>query len=84
MPATHYGYTALSIFKLPPIHPKGWPFVAGFRDDQAYAYADWSRAPDQWWRCPSGHPYQMGSYARWWSERPRVKAPFDQIIVSLQ
>jgi len=24
----------------------GWPFVAGFRDGQAYEYADWSRAPD--------------------------------------
>lgn len=27
----------------------GWPFVAGYRDDQAYAYADWSAAPN----CPS-------------------------------
>ena len=24
----------------------GWPFVAGFRDAQAYQYADWSAAPD--------------------------------------
>ncbi len=26
----------------------GWPNVSGFRDDQAYRYADWSAAPD----CP--------------------------------
>ncbi|NMO91196.1 quinoprotein glucose dehydrogenase [Actinomycetospora sp. TBRC 11914] len=26
----------------------GWPYVSGFRDDQAYRYADWSAAPD----CP--------------------------------
>ncbi|GLZ49103.1 hypothetical protein Acsp06_52880 [Actinomycetospora sp. NBRC 106375] len=26
----------------------GWPEVSGFRDDQAYRYADWSAAPD----CP--------------------------------
>ena len=24
----------------------GWPRVAGFRDDQAYAYCDWSSTPD--------------------------------------
>jgi len=24
----------------------GWPFVAGYRDDQSYAYANWSEAPD--------------------------------------
>jgi len=24
----------------------GWPHVAGYRDDQAYAYADWAAAPD--------------------------------------
>lgn len=24
----------------------GWPYVAGFRDDRAYAYGDWSAAPD--------------------------------------
>lgn len=24
----------------------GWPFVAGFRDDQAYRYANWSAAPN--------------------------------------
>jgi len=24
----------------------GWPFVAGFRDDLSYRYADWSAAPD--------------------------------------
>ena len=24
----------------------GWPHVAGFRDDRAYAYANWSAAPD--------------------------------------
>ena len=24
----------------------GWPFVAGFRDDKAYVYANWSAAPD--------------------------------------
>jgi PQQ-dependent dehydrogenase (s-GDH family) len=24
----------------------GWPFVAGFRDDQSYWYANWSAAPD--------------------------------------
>ncbi|EYD74191.1 hypothetical protein Rumeso_04248 [Rubellimicrobium mesophilum DSM 19309] len=24
----------------------GWPFVVGFRDDQSYAYANWSAAPD--------------------------------------
>jgi PQQ-dependent dehydrogenase (s-GDH family) len=24
----------------------GWPLVAGFRDDRAYVYADWSAAPD--------------------------------------
>jgi PQQ-dependent dehydrogenase (s-GDH family) len=24
----------------------GWPFVAGFRDDQAYHYANWSAAPN--------------------------------------
>ena len=24
----------------------GWPFVAGFRDDQAYVYGAWAQAPD--------------------------------------
>lgn len=24
----------------------GWPYVAGFKDDQAYVYANWSLAPD--------------------------------------
>ena len=24
----------------------GWPFVAGFRDDQAYVYGAWADAPD--------------------------------------
>jgi PQQ-dependent dehydrogenase (s-GDH family) len=27
-------------------HNYGWPHVAGFRDDAAYAYANWSAAPD--------------------------------------
>lgn len=24
----------------------GWPYIAGYRDDRAYVYADWSAAPD--------------------------------------
>ncbi len=27
-------------------HNYGWPHVAGYQDDQAYVYADWSAAPD--------------------------------------
>ena len=31
---------------LEPGHNYGWPHVAGYQDDQAYVYANWSAAPD--------------------------------------